>query len=330
VLEAVRGVPGVTDAGLTSQLPLTGQMDQYGIRDRDLANVDPERGSDAERYTVSTDYMRAMRIRMLRGRAFAAREVRDTGARVVIISDALAERMWPGRDALGRHISIGGAPPGEQPPYFRVIGVAAATRHEGLDDGAISQVYIPERQWRWAENTMVLVARVDGRPEHFVQAIFEAVRSVDPTQPVMRIATMEQVVMRSIGQRRLGMLLFVTFGAMALLLAAAGIYGVLAGAVTERTREFGVRAAFGATPAAITRLVLRDGAVLTFAGLAIGGAGALFLARYLSALLYGVDARDPLSIAMAVAAIAIVALAACVVPARRATRADPVTALRAD
>jgi ABC-type antimicrobial peptide transport system permease subunit len=214
--------------------------------------------------------------------------------------------------------------------YFRVIGVAAATRHAGLDQGATSQVYVPERHWRWAESMMTLAVRVEGDPKHFVQAIHDAVRSVDPVQPVMEIRTMDQVVSRSIGQRRLGMVLFVCFGAIALLLVSAGIYGVLAGAVTERTREFGVRAAFGATPGAITALVLRDGAVLVVAGLAIGGAGALLLSGYLRSLLYGVGARDPASIAMGVAAITIVSLVACIVPVRRATRTDPVTALRAD
>ena len=330
VLESVARVPGVTAVGLTSQLPLGGNTEQYGIRDRDNPPLDRDRGADAERYAVSIDYMRAMGIRMVRGRAFAEDEVRDTAVRVVIVSDALASRMWPGQDALGRYISVGGSAPGAQPEYYRVIGIAAATRHAGLDQGAASQVYVPERHWRWAENTMTLVARVEGDPEHFVQSIYEAVRSVDPLQPVMEIATMEQVVSRSIGQRRLGMLLFVSFGAIALLLASAGIYGVLAGAVTERTREFGVRAAFGATPGAITALVLRDGAVLVVAGLAIGGAGALLLSRYLRALLYGVDARDPASIAMGVTAITIVALAACIIPARRATRIDAMTALRAD
>jgi putative ABC transport system permease protein len=330
VREAVARVPGVVGVGLTSQLPLGGNMDQYGIRDRDYATLDPGRGLDAERYAVSADYLRAMQIRLVRGQAFTEDEIRDTASRVVIVSDALAGRMWPGQDPIGRYISIGGAPPGEQPPYFRVIGVAAATRHAGLDRGASPQVYVPERQWRWPETTMTLVARVSGDPERFLDAIFDAARSVDPTQPVLRVATMEQVVTRSIGQRRLGMILFVSFGAMALLLAAAGIYGVLAGSVAERTREFGVRAAFGATPAAITALVLRDGAVLTAAGLAMGGAGALLLSRYLRALLYGVSAWDPTSIILSVAAIALVALAACIVPAHRATRTDPVTALRAD
>lgn len=329
-LESVRRVPGVVAAGFTSQLPLGGNMDQYGIRDRDNPPQDRDKGTDAERYAVSIDYMRAMGIRMARGRAFTADEVRDTATRVVIVSDELASRMWPGQEALGRYISVGGSAPGAEPEYYRVIGIAAATRHAGLDDGATSQVYVPERHWRWAENEMTLVARVDGDPEHFVQAVHEALRTVDPMQPVMEMRTMEQVVSRSIGQRRLGMLLFVSFGAIALILASAGIYGVLAGAVAERTREFGVRTAFGATPGAITALVLRDGAILLISGLAIGGAGALLLSGYLRALLYGVDARDPASIAMGVSAISIVAFAACIVPARRATQVDPVTALRAD
>ena len=330
ILEAVARVPGVTAVGLTSQLPLGGNMDQYGIRDRDNASQNLDSGADGERYAVSLDYMRTMGIRLVRGRAFTADEVRDTAVRVVIVSDALASRMWPGQDALGKYITVGGNPGIVAPVYFRVVGVAAATRHAGLDQGAAAQVYVPERHWRWAESMMTLAARVEGDPDHFVQAVYEAVRAVDPIQPVMEIRTMEQVVSRSIGQRRLGMVLFVSFSAIALLLASAGIYGVLAGAVTERTREFGVRTAFGATPGAITALVLRDGAVLVAAGLAIGGAGALLLSGYLRALLYGVDARDPASIAMGVAAITIVAFVACIVPARRATRTDPITALRSD
>jgi putative ABC transport system permease protein len=330
VLEAVSRVPGVAAVGLTSQLPLGGNMDQYGIRDRDNPPLERDRGTDGERYAVTLDYMRAMGIRMQRGRAFTADEVRDTATRVVIVSDALAQRMWPGQEALGRYISVGGSAPGTAPEYYRVIGVATATRHASLDQGAASQVYVPERHWRWAENAMTLAARVDGDPAQYIQAIYEAVRSVDPLQPVMEVRTMEQVVSRSIGQRRLGLMLFVSFGGVALLLASAGIYGVLSGAVTERTREFGVRTAFGATPAAITRLVLRDGATLIVAGLAIGGAGALLLSGYLRALLYGVDARDPASIGIGVATITVVALAACIIPARRATRTDPVTALRAD
>jgi putative ABC transport system permease protein len=139
---------------------------------------------------------------------------------------------------------------------------------------------------------------------------------------------MDQIVARSTSQRRLGLLLFVAFGAIALLLTTAGIYGVLAGSVTERTREFGVRTALGATPGAIAGMVLRQGASLALLGLTIGVGAALMLSRYLRALLYGVEPSDPLSLAFGVLAIGVVALAACVVPARRATRVDPMQALR--
>ena len=157
---------------------------------------------------------------------------------------------------------------------------------------------------------MILVARVEGDASAFVNPVRAAVRSVDPIQPISRMATMEQVVARSIGQRRLGLILFVAFSAMALLLAGAGIFGVLAGAVTERTREFGVRTAFGATPASITGLVLRQGGALAAVGLVVGGAGALMLSRYLGSLLYEVKSYDPASIALGVGVVVMVALVA--------------------
>jgi putative ABC transport system permease protein len=300
-------------------------MDQYGVYDRDDGGADAQPRMSAERYAVSWDYMRAMRTRLVRGRAFTEEETRDTTSRVAIVSESMARQMWPGGDALGKYIRVGG---GER-PYLQVVGIAADTRHEGVDQGAVRQVYVPERHWYWAE-TMVLVARVSGNAAQFVNAVREAVRSVDPVQPVSQIATMEQIVARSIAQRRLGLLLFGAFSAMALLLAGAGIYGVLAGAVTERTREFGVRTAFGATPAAITALVLRQGGALAGLGVILGGAGAMVLSRYLGSLLYEVKARDPASVGLGVAVVAIVALAACIVPARRATRADPIVALRAE
>lgn len=327
IREAVRAVPGVVEVGLTSQLPLGGNFDRYGIRDRELHPSDADRGTDGDRYTVSWDYMRAMRIPVLRGRPFQEAESRDTAARVAIVSDALARQLWPGGDPLGRQIRVGG---GDNRPYFQVIGVAANGRHTGLDDAFAQQVYTLERHWHWEENTMVLAVRVAGDPSAMLYAVREAVRSVDPLQPISRVATMEQIVARSTGQRRLGLLLFVVFSGMALLLAAAGIYGVLAGAVTERTREFGVRTALGATPASIVSLVMRHGALLTGIGLLLGAAGALLLSRYLQSLLYGVGASDPVAMTIGVTGILVVAIGACVVPARRATSVEPASALRSD
>jgi putative ABC transport system permease protein len=327
IRDAVRAVPGVLEVGLTSQLPLGGNFDRYGIRDRDNPPSDPDRGADADRYAVTADYMRAMKIPVLRGRAFTEAEARDTGVHVALVSDALGRRMWPGGDALGKYIRIGG---GDDRPYFRVIGIAANARHTGLDETVTQQVYVPERQWYWPENTIVLVVRVSGSASQAIPAVRDAVRSVDPLQPISKIATMEQVVARSTGQRRLGLMLFAAFGGLALLLAAAGIYGVLAGSVAERTREFGVRTALGASPLSIVRLVMRQGALLTVAGLVLGAAGALALSRYLRSLLYGVETTDPAALLIASFTILMVTVAACIVPARRATTVDPASALRSD
>ena len=323
IREAVARVPGVKAVSLTSQLPLGGNYDAYGVYLRDSGRDTPV--ADAQRYAVSWEYMRTMGMRIVRGRPFTEEETRDTALRVAIVSESMA-RAFPGGDAIGKYVRMGG----ETRPWIQIVGVAADTRHEGVDQGAVRQIYVPERHWNWEEDTMILVARVEGDAAAFVNPVRAAVRSVDPIQPISRMATMEQVVSRSIGQRRLGLILFVAFSAMALLLAGAGIFGVLAGAVTERTREFGVRTAFGATPASITGLVLRQGGLLAGVGLALGGAGALMLSRYLGSLLYEVKSHDPVSIALGVGVVVMVALVACIVPARRAVRTDPIVALRSE
>jgi ABC-type antimicrobial peptide transport system permease subunit len=187
-----------------------------------------------------------------------------------------------------------------------------------------------ERQWRFADNIVALVVRTRGDPASVARAVRAAVQSVDSTQPISALATMEQVIATSTSQRRLALMLFGAFAAVALLLAVAGIYGVLAGAVTERTREIGVRSALGATPASILRMVLVQGARLTGAGLAIGVLGALSLGRFLESLLYSVNAADPVTLVSVVALLALVALAACLLPALRAVGIDPMSALRAD
>ena len=177
---------------------------------------------------------------------------------------------------------------------------------------------------------MTLVVRTSGDPASLVSAVREAVRAVDPIQPIAEVATMDQVIARSTSQRRLGLLLFIGFSGIALVLACAGIYGVLAAAVNERAREIGLRSALGATPGSIVGLVLRQGVRLAVIGVVLGVAGAFALSRYLQTLLFGVGAQDPLSVSAAVATIVVVAIVACVVPARRALRVDPMTALRSD
>jgi putative ABC transport system permease protein len=326
ILDAVRAVPGVVDAGLSNQLPLGGSFDMYGIRAQDKPLENPELAPSADRYTVTSDLMRTMRIPVIRGRGFTDTESRDSSVKVAIVSEALAKRIWPGEDAVGKYIKLGGP----QRPWWLVIGIAGNIHHQGLDVGLTQQVYTPERQWFWEESQMTLVVRTKGDPAHMLSAVRDAVRGVDPLQPISRVATMDEVISRSTSQRRLGLLLFVAFGAMALLLATAGIYGVLAGSVAERTREFGVRTALGASPRSIVALVLRQGAVLAGIGLVIGTIAAFGLSRYLRALLFGVESTDPIAIGCGVLGIIGVSLVACLVPARRAVRVDPMTALRSD
>jgi putative ABC transport system permease protein len=202
-------------------------------------------------------------------------------------------------------------------------------RHAGRDETVSQQVYVPERQWYGAESNMALVVRVDGDPKAVIEAIEEAVRSVDPLQPITRIATMDNVVARSTAQR-LGATMFVSFGMLALLLAGAGIYGVLAVAVTARTREIGVRAALGATPRRISVLVLRQAGALVLTGVVLGAAVALALARYLQSLLFRVQPSDPVALVIAGLGVAAAALLATMPPMLRASRVDPVEALRGE
>ena len=323
VRAAVRAIPGVESVGLATQLPFGGNFDAYGVVARDKPLANPSLAPYAQRYTVSWDYIPTMRIPIVRGRSFTEAEANDSANRVVVINEALAKRVWPGEDVIGKQIQMSGP----TRPWWTVIGVAGNVRHGGLDEVSDPQIYVPERQW-WGEETMLLVARVRGDRAKVAAAIREAVRAADPLQPVGTVSTMEQLVSRSMSQRRLGLLLFMAFGAIALLLACAGIYGVLAGSVSERTREFGVRTALGATPAEIATMVLRQGVGLAAFGLAIGVGSALLLSRYLRTLLYGVESSDPVSISVGALSIAIVAVLACVVPARRATRVDPMQALR--
>jgi putative ABC transport system permease protein len=326
ILAAVRAVPGVTDAALATQLPLAGNIDRYGVWAQDKPLENPELAPSADRYTVSTDFLRTMRIPLLRGRTFTAAEVADSNVQVAIVSDALAKRIWPGEDAVGKYIRLG------EPtrPWKQVIGIAGDIRHSGLEVAQTLQVYLPERHSFGAQSVMMLAVRTSGDPAALTSAVYNAVREVDPLQPVTKVATMERVVAQSTAQRRLGVVLFLAFGGIALILAAAGIYGVLAGSVEERTREFGVRSALGATPVTIVSLVLKSAGRLAGVGIALGAGGAVLLSGYLRTLLYGIEPTDPMAAVLAVSVVSVVVVVACLIPARRAVRVDPMTALRAD
>ena len=326
VRAAVAALPGVERVGTANQLPLGGNVDMYGIRAQDKPLANPELAPYADRYVVSPEFMDAMGIPIRRGRGFTAADNSDRAPFVAIVSSGLASRIWPGENPLGKRIRMGD-PNG---PWRTVVGVVANIHHRALDASDASQIYLPERQWQFADNSVALVVRTNGDPAPLARAVRAAVQQIDATQPVTALATMEQVISTSTAQRRLALLLFFAFAAVALVLAVAGIYGVLAGAVTERTREIGVRTALGATPGAILGMVLLQGARLAGAGLVLGLVGALSLGRFLQSLLYGVGAADPVTLLTVVLVLGSVALAACLLPALRAVGIDPIAALRAD
>jgi putative ABC transport system permease protein len=326
VRRTIAAVPGVSAVGLASQLPLSGMLDRYGIAAEDKPLANPELAPSADRYLVTADFLDAMRIPLLRGRSFTAADDDSAASPVVILSAALATEIWGTENPIGKRIRVGGP----QRPWRDVIGVTGNVRHGHLDDATTQQVYLLERQWPDVNSQMVLVVRTQGDPSAMAPVIRDAVRTVDPTQPIINLATMQDIVSRSTAQRRFALLLFVAFGIVALLLASAGIYGVLAGRVAERTREIGLRTALGATPGTIIRMVMGEGVILTGIGVVLGVGGALALARFLDSLLYGVQPADPATLGGVAIVLSVVALIACLVPVTRALRIDPMAALRAE
>ena len=326
VRDAVRALPGVEAVGTVTQLPLGGNTDMYGVRALDKPLANPELAPSADRYVVSPDFMRTMRIPILQGRGITESDDRDSAAKVVVMSAALAQKIWGNLDVIGKQVQVGD----NKAPWRTVVGVAGNVRHHGLDEDRTLQLYVPERQWPWADFAVALVVRTHGEPTALAPAVRRAVKSVDPTQPIVRVESMQGVIADSTAQRRLALLLFGAFAFIAATLAAAGIYGVLSGMVAERTREIGVRIALGATPGNILQLVLSRGATLAAIGLVVGLLGALALGRFLQALLFAVSPADPLTLGVVAVLLGVIALLACVIPARRAVRVDPMTALRAE
>jgi putative ABC transport system permease protein len=279
-----------------------------------------------DRYTVSPEYASTMRIPIKSGRWFTPAEAIDTANRVILVSEALATRMWPGQSAVGHRVQFRA----NNTPTYSVIGVTGNVKHTGLDAAGALAFYIPERQWYFADNTVNVAIRTVSDPASLAPTIRRAISSIDPSLPIIRVSTMEQLIARTTSQRRLALTLFGAFAIAALLLAVAGIYGVLAGNVAERTREIGLRAALGASPREIMSLIVGQGVRLGVVGLLIGFAAGATLTRYLRTCLFGIEASDPATMAIVISVLATVVLAACALPARRAVRIDPTEALRGD
>ncbi|MGH9886092.1 MAG: FtsX-like permease family protein, partial [bacterium] len=327
VREAVRALPGVVSVAVANQVPLAGNVDMYGVLDVENPPPNPELVPSGDRYVISTDYLSTMRIPILKGRGFTAEDDREqVTTRVALVSQALAAKVWPGADPIGKRFRVGGP----TAPERTVIGVTGNVKHGGLDATTTQQWYVPERQWLAPDNQVMLVVRTKGDPVALAASVRRAIATIDATQPVISIATMDELISTSTAERHLALVLFTAFAAAALLLAVAGIYGVLAGSVAERTREIGLRAALGATPREIVGLVVRQGGLLAVAGITIGLGAATLLSKYLTTFLFGVEPNDPATFIAVTVVLGAVTLAACAIPAVRAVRIDPSEALRCD
>lgn len=324
-LEAIKAVPGVESAAWTSQLPLGGNFDRYGVQIQGKLLANPEEAPSADRFSVTPDYLQVMRIPLKRGRGLTPADV-GKNPLVVVIDENFARIGWAGADPIGQKVQYGGP----DQPWRTVVGIVRNVQHTALDLDQAPQLYIPESQGQFADNSMVLAVRSRGEPAALTAAVRGAIKSVDPSQPILGIATMDDVMSITTKPRRFTFVLFQVFAAVALILAAAGIYGVLAGSVTERTRELGIRSALGAPRAGLLAMVVRHGLGLAVSGMIVGGIGAFALTQFLQKMLFGVSPRDPLTFGVVSVVLLAVAFGACLAPALRATRVSPLEALKAD
>jgi predicted permease len=332
LVDAIQAHPAVAAAGAADFLPLSpGWRVPFLVRGRPPV----ERGSEpmAQIVSVTDDYFRTLGVPLTRGRGFTARDTPDAPG-VVLINDTLARRHFPGEDPVGRVIWSGGAVIGPlgrsvmQSREFEIVGVVADVKNASLKAAPEPALLFSQRQFPFLN--MHLVVRGRGDPAVLAEVVRAAVRRLDPTLPLSEVRTMDQVVSSTLDQPRFLMTLMSGFSALALVLAAIGVYGILAYAVGQRRQEISVRMALGAGPRHVTWLILRHGLGLTVAGAVAGTAGALALGRSLSSLLYGVTAADTTTFAGALLLVLGVGLLACLVPARRASGMDPLAGLRGE
>lgn len=324
VLSRVSSLPGVVAAGYTTSVPLAwkGGANGFTIENREPR---PEEPTNAIHRQVSSNYFQTMGIGLRKGRYFSPSDNQNSMP-VAIINESMARQYWREEDPIGRRFKLGVA----NAPWMTIVGVVPDVRQMGMDRPVKAEMYMPYSQvsshpWFSPRD---LVIRTNGDPNELVAAVRREIRAADPNQSISNVSTMEQLLVRETGTRRLGMILLSAFAGLALLLASLGIYGVLSFFVTQQTREIGVRLALGAQLKDVLSLVLKKGMRWTLIGVAIGLAGAFGLSRLMTGLLFGVSATDPLTFAGIAAVLSLAALVACYVPARRAAKVDPLVALR--
>ena len=321
--QRIASLPGVKAAGITSVLPLSDNFDGRGLVVEDYPKPRGEEIS-VDLYVTTPGYLQAMNISTLDGRVLGDQDTADS-AKVALINKTMANQLWPNQNSLGKRIRFTGSEnnPG---PWRTIVGVVDDVSQYGLDLKAPMQIYLPHSQFPTSFNTIVV--KTENDPEAMVNAVRREILSIDKDQAVFNVTTLEKLRGESIGTRKFFMMLLIVFAALALTLAAIGIYGVMSYVASQRSHEIGIRMALGAQSKDVLKLIVGNGMLLAVIGVAIGLAGAFSLTRVMAGILFGVTTTDALTYVSVSSVLIAVTLIACYVPARRATKVDPLVALR--
>ena len=322
MIQEIQGKSGVESAAMTSVLPMSKNFDGRGLV---VEERPAPRGQEisVDLYVVTPDYLRTMQIALKQGRSLSEHD-HEKSMLVALINKTMADQFWPNQSPIGKRIRL----TGDTQPWRTIVGVVNDVRQYGLDLEIPKQIYLPHAQFPTLFNSIVVKTKSD--PVSVFGAVRQAILSLDKDQAVYQVSTMEELISRSLALRKVLMMLLIGFAGLALVLAAVGIYGVISYIVTQRTQEFGIRLALGAQTRDMLFLVLRYGMALAGVGLAIGITGTLGISRLLSSFLYGVGSTDPSTLSFMALALGVIALLACLLPAARASRVDPIIALKSE
>ena len=320
----IETLPGVSSASAIAPLPLSG--DRFGIsfeiEGRPVAKGDQP---SADFFTIGDEFFKTMQIPLLQGREFTDRDKKQAPG-VIIVNQAFARKFFPGEDPIGKHIKPGISTDEDEPAMREIVGMVADVRNRDLNSDLRPGFFVPHAQLPFSQ--MTIVVKTDGEPSSLVNAVQNEVHAMDRELPVFNVKTMDEYISASVAAPRFNATLLVIFAAVALILTIVGLYGVMSYSVAQRTNEIGIRMALGAQTGDVLRLIVSQGFRLVLLGLGIGLAAALALMKIISSLLFGVTTKDPFTFGAVAVLLAIVALLACYIPARRATRLDPLRALR--
>jgi putative ABC transport system permease protein len=323
LLDRLGGLPGVVSASAISEIPMGGSYSSGTMTVKDKLGDQDNEEIEIDQRAVADGYFRTMGLTLVKGRLFTQQDTADAPG-VTIIDETFARRCWADADPIGRQVKVGGSE--GKMPWLTIVGVVRQVKQFGLDVDGREQAYFPFSQA--PQISMVLVLRTLQNPMGIAGSVQAEVLALDKDLPIFAVRSMERIVSDSVSQTRFSLFLLTSFAGVALLLAAVGIYGVMAWSVSQRNHEIGIRMALGAQGEDVLRLVLRAGMSLTFAGLALGLGAAVALTRLMGGLLFQISAVDPATYTGVALLLGSVAMLACYIPARRATRVDPMIALR--